>query len=267
MPPAVKGLANIFKDGDQAITYEFSDWRMTTLGRFVMRMRDYLIEKEGVEKADGIISSWDVQELLIPPPESEDIKSSCYNDPTEEESMKPEEVSKLVGESVSEAMKQFSETMGKTIKGMSDTIADLKKSLDSANESGQRREFKEFLMTPEMQQRVNEGSREATINHMMSLVNAEPVMFEEAGERKTIPAVEDYKKQLRSLPEVVRFGEFATKDKAGKQDTGKANSADYGEAAVDQVRLKIHKDALAYQEANKGTTYDVALAHVMKGGN
>jgi len=43
-------------------------------------------------------------------------------------------------------------------------------------------------------------------------------MFEEGSERKTVSAVDDYKKQLKALPEVVSFGEYATHDRAGDPD-------------------------------------------------
>lgn len=261
MPPAVKGLANIFsKSGEGAITYEFADWRMSTLGRIVMRMRDYLVEKEGAEKADGIISSWDVQDMLTPPPE--DTSDSCYNEPHKEGEMKPEEVQKLITDAVTAVSQQF----GETIKGLQTTITEMNKGIVAGREEGQRREFREFLMQPEMQRRVAEGSREATINHMMTLVGAAPVEFGEGDAKTSKPALDAYKEQLKALPEVVQFGEFATGDRAGKRDTGKETSADYGEAEVDQDRLKIHNDAIAYQEAHAGTTYDAALAAVMKGG-
>jgi len=214
MPPAVKGLANVFRSGEESVTYEFSDWRMTTLGRIVMRMRDYLIEKEGAGKADGIISSWDVQDLMTPPPEQEtEGMDNCFNDPKEEK-MKPEEVQELVTKAVAAATQQF----GETIKGLETRLVELNKGFMAGREEGLRREFREFLMTPEMQKRVGEGAREATVSHMMALVNAEPVMFEEGGERTTVSAVDDYKKQLKALPEVVSFGEYATHDRAGDPD-------------------------------------------------
>lgn len=225
MPPAIKGLPDFaFNDGDRgtAITYEYSDWRMTTLGQIILRLRDYLVEKEGAEKADNIIKGWEVQDLLTPPPEPEQ-SNSLYNEP-EEEGMKPEEVQKLVADGVAAGMKTFSEAMGKTIKGLEDQVAGLKKDLDTGRQEGQRREFREFLMTPEMQQRVSEGSREATINQMMTLATAEPVEFGEGAAKTTKPALDVYKAQLMALPTVVQFGEHATKDNVGDLDQIKGDA-------------------------------------------
>jgi len=113
-------------------------------------------------------------------------------------------------------------------------------------------------MTPEMQKRVGEGAREATVSHMMALVNAEPVMFEENGERKTVSAVDDYKKQLKALPEVVSFGEFATKDKAG----------DITVNGMDAQTLSNKAVEFQESEARAGRTISMtdAVNHVKKGG-
>ena len=62
--PAVKGLENIaFRDKKQGITMEFGveSWTLETIARIFRSIRDWLIEKEGKEKADSIIPDWDVE--------------------------------------------------------------------------------------------------------------------------------------------------------------------------------------------------------------
>lgn len=264
MPPAIKGLPDFqFNDGDKgaAVTYEFSDWRMSTIGRVIMRLRDYLIEKEGAEKADAIIGSWDVQDLLTPPPEPETINNPCYNEPKEEHSMKPDEVKALIDDALKGQEPKFNEQLkgiADSIKGLSGQFSELQKGQATDREAGQRREFKEFLMAPEMQRRVSEGSREATINHMMTLVGADPVMFEEAGERKTISAVDDYKKHLQALPEVVAFGEHATRDKVGDVTVNGMTAEDLSQKAVEFQEAET--------KAGRTVSMTDAVAHVKKGG-
>lgn len=219
MPPAVKGLADIaFRDKGEAITIEFSDWRMSTLGRIVMRIRDYLVEKEGADKADGIISSWEVQDLLNEPPEQEPIKLQYH----EEESMKPEEVQAIVDKAVSGVTQQFSEALkGATdaVTALQTEVTGLKSNLEAEQAAGRRREFAEFLNTPEMQTRIPEAQRTATLNHMMTLVSADPMEFGEGDQKQSISAVDAYKKQLRALPQVVEFSEVATREKGAATAT------------------------------------------------
>jgi len=65
IPPAVKGLADLsFSDDDKVLVFEFSEtdpWTWETVGGIFRKIRDYFIEKEGKEKANSIISNWDVE--------------------------------------------------------------------------------------------------------------------------------------------------------------------------------------------------------------
>ena len=61
-PPAVKALADLkFADDDEAIVFDFYDPGLGTIARILRGVRDWLIEKEGKEKADEIIPDWDVE--------------------------------------------------------------------------------------------------------------------------------------------------------------------------------------------------------------
>ena len=64
-PPAVKGLADLsFKDGGDCLVFEFADpWAWDTLARMFRRMREYFIEKDGVEAADQIIPAYAIEDL------------------------------------------------------------------------------------------------------------------------------------------------------------------------------------------------------------
>ena len=61
-PPAVKGLADLkFKDPEDAVTFDFYDPNIGTIAGLFRRLRDWLIEKEGMDTADSIIPDWDVE--------------------------------------------------------------------------------------------------------------------------------------------------------------------------------------------------------------
>jgi len=264
MPPAIKGLPDYqFSDSGkgEAVTYEFSDWRMSTLGRVVMKLRDYLVEKEGAEKADSIIGSWEVQDLLTPPPEQEPISESCYH---EEVEMEIKDVEAIVTKAMATGTQQFSEQL-KTIieenKTLRTELAGIKESQTKDREATMRREFGEFLMTPDMQKRVAEGSREATINHMMTLAAAQPLEFGEGEQKTKVPAVDHYKKQLQALPPVVEFGEVATKDKVGEIEVGGMD--------VDVVAAKAREFQETEAAAGRTVSMTAAVAYVQqttKGG-
>jgi Fe-S-cluster-containing hydrogenase component 2 len=179
-----------------------------------------------------------------------------------ETSMKDEEVQQLVTKSVTLAVQQFSETTSKTIALLETKLAQLEGGMVSDRESVQRREFREFLMTPEMQRRVPEAGREATVNQMVTLSVAAPVQFGEGDAKTARPALEVYKEQLRALPEVVQFGEHATREKVGDLEQ-------VGGMSIDLLAAKAREFRDAESAAGRTVTYTDAVAHVKKkgGGN
>jgi len=66
-PPAVKGLPDVAFAAAEAVTFEFSDyhtvWAWESIARLFGKVRDYLIEKEGMEKADQVISAYHIDEI------------------------------------------------------------------------------------------------------------------------------------------------------------------------------------------------------------
>jgi hypothetical protein len=226
MPPAIKGLPDYaFSDAGrgQAVTYEFGDYNDMQIARTLRRLKNWLINKFGQEEADKALDEWDVQNITeeaARPDQPDDAEPiAAYNEPEEVQSMKPEDVEKVVAEKVTAAIKEFGEGMNKTVTALQATITELNKSFAAGREESQRREFREFLSAPDMVRRVADGSREATINQMVTLAAAEPVSFGEGDAKTTKPALDIYKDQLKALPEVVQFGEHATKDKVGNIET------------------------------------------------
>lgn len=260
MPPAIKGLPDYaFADGErgQAVTYEFGDYNDMQIARTLRRLKNWIIDKFGKEEADKALDEWDVQSITeeaARPDHSVEVKSiAAYNEP-EEGSMKPEEVAKMVTDGLAAGLKEFGEAMGKTIKGLEDQVTGLKKELTSTREDSQRREFREYLMTPDMVRRVPEGSREATINQMVTLSAAEPVSFGEGDKKTTKPALDVYKEQLSQLPPVVAFGEHATKATVGDVDTAagmdakaiSAKATEYRDAEGKAGRVVSYADAVTH---------------------
>ncbi|WP_028314678.1 hypothetical protein [Desulfatibacillum aliphaticivorans] len=82
VPPAIKGLKNIEFSGDQeSITIEFGQeidsYKMKSLARIFRRLREWIIEKEGKDAADGIVPEWEIEEVLASP-----LDEPMFSDPT-----------------------------------------------------------------------------------------------------------------------------------------------------------------------------------------
>lgn len=66
-PPAVKGLPDMTFSDEAGAVFEFADyqtvWAWESIARLFGKVRDYLIEKEGMDKADQVISAYQIQEI------------------------------------------------------------------------------------------------------------------------------------------------------------------------------------------------------------
>jgi len=65
IPPAVKGLKDIsFQDNDGAVTIEFGEsWAWNSIAGAFRRLREYFIEREGVEKADALLPEYTIEDI------------------------------------------------------------------------------------------------------------------------------------------------------------------------------------------------------------
>jgi hypothetical protein len=235
MPPAIKGLPDFqFKADQEFVAFDCSPSEPLTL----------------LEKLKLFIENLTTN--VSAPDEASNVPTT-----TKEEDMTKEEVQAIVNDSV----KEFSEllkTTTETLKGLSTQFGELKTAQDSAALAGLKKGFAEFLETPEMQKRIPEGGRESTINQLVALSAAPAVEFGEGDAKKSISAVESYKQQLKTLPEVVAFGELATK----------ANASD---TTVNGLTAEVlSQKAVEFQEseAKSGRTVSMtsAVAHIKAGG-
>lgn len=117
VPPAVKGLEDLkFNDGEPT-TFEFYDYKTSLIARILGKFREYLIEKEGLEKADQVIDSWEVDSL-------------------KEEANRDEPVEALFSQSTDEEKEESAMGDSKTEKTF--TQADLDAAREEAKEKGKQ---------------------------------------------------------------------------------------------------------------------------------
>lgn len=238
-PPAVKGLKNIaFGDGDNAITFEFSEtspWTWETIASVFRRLREYFIEKEGAEKADAIIPEYDIQEV------SEERQRASQPNLEEDSSMKFSEFlsalnifKKLVGKD--EEIDLIVPAATGPGDGASFSEADVEAAKKQAAEEAEARvraEFAESHKTEAKKQRdadiatwvegkVSAGSippaiRDGGLVAFMQGLPDEQIQFAEGQEKQT--GLDWFKGFLDTLGESPLFAEIATKGAAGKRDT------------------------------------------------
>lgn len=276
MPPAIKGLPDVaFAEAD-ALTFEFSDyqtvWAWESIARLFGKVRDYLIEKEGMDKADQVISAYQIQEITdAAAKEKQEIQQDAleqtpqitnYNEKKEEKDMNFKEfIQKLkdlvAGADAADSGKTFSEAELEAAKKQAaeaereKTATEFAERERTARQHARKQEISSWCesmvktgkMTPAM---VKFGMPE------FMAAFAEKVDVIEFGETKEKATLYDRFKTFfeTELPKVVEFKEVATRDK----DTGGQGQAGTKVEALIQVKLKD----------NKALTYGAAFSEVQR---
>ena len=253
MPPAVKGLADIqFAEGD-AVTVEFSDgWKMSMVGRMFQRMRDYLIEKEGVEKADTVVYPYEVEQLLTPEPEEVGPE---YN-----ESDRGGDMDKIA--ELTQQLKEFGEKLN-TAEARATTaearVLELETKIAADAEAGRKAHFENFCEGLIKEGRMLPAEKTGAVITLMALDTQNKTFeFGEGDKKVEKTLVQMHMDNLKASPIKLEFGE--------RTDGKKKPAAGYGDfpGDVDPERMAIHQRAVELMES-KQIDYNTAVMQVMEG--
>lgn len=214
--PAVTDLPQIpFSESEELITFSlegedelFMDyqtaWSLQSAGRLFQGFRDYLIEKEGLEVADKILSQWEID--VLKKNEADQNNENNFSLNSKEGGMPDNPIK--------------SDEMDQTITNFKADISAKEAEIEAKNkriaelEAAQRNlEFAQFVDNPELQGRVTPANRDSVLRIMTALHGGESYSFSEGeGENKkdvTATALDEFKGLLKSLPKQVTFGEYA----------------------------------------------------------
>lgn len=258
--PAVEGLgeANLSEFGDEYITVEFAneEWsenRIRSIGRLFQRIREFFIEKWGIEETNNIISAYDADYLKEIPLKVESV-SSFNENKTEEVNM--DELEKL---------KQQLQDKGKELADLQENtdskdteIAVLKKDLANIEQKKKEKEVSEFVDSLKKEGRLPPKHEKAVSEILMNLKNQDFEIEFSDEEKKT--GYDSFSLMLKEMPIVVPLGELGKKGEKKEVET-----KSFGDN-VDEDALEMHKEALALCE-KEGIGYVEAITKINQGGN
>ncbi|MBU0945515.1 MAG: hypothetical protein KJ804_09115 [Proteobacteria bacterium] len=243
VPPAVKGLADLkFDDGEgEQLTFDFYDYKTGVIARIMGRMREFLIEKEGVETADRVIPNWDVDTLKEEAVREDVEEPALYTEQKpQEDTLEPKtqnfteadiEAAKEAGKEAAAA--EFAEQ--ESTRKKAETKTAIKDFCDQGINKG--------ILLPAW---VDGGIKE----FMEGLDSEETISFSEDNKQTSLAWFQDF---MEKLPQSVNFKEIAT-----RQDLPDNENAD-----------DIAKRAREFKEAEEklGRTISIteAVVHVTKG--
>lgn len=257
-PPAVRGLAPVRFAGDDDGVVVFGDVDTGTLGHtlrsvlgFLARLRDTLIERDGLEKANQVISDWELQSaqdaasrLEAAAPAA--IGPCCATPSTDSE------VSAVTTNPGTAAAPTAAPAAEDLARRASELAA--REAAFAEREAGIRRqENAAFLDGLVGQGRFAPGLKAETLAFMEHLGASGVVAFAEGVSKTPLQAFRDL---LARQPKVVEFAEIAP---SGDNGRGVVAFAAPGGCEVDRERLALHAKALTYQAQHPGTDYATAV--------
>ncbi|MFZ6687513.1 peptidase [Undibacterium sp. SXout11W] len=211
-PPAVKGLRNPeFNEGDEnVISIEFSEesYSWSNLADMFRRLREYVIGKDGTDKADQLIPNWQIDQLQRTAQESQQEEdenglitpSPAFSEPPTGVSMTPEQIAALQAENA-----RLKASADQVAARESELAIQAEKQAGVANVA-----FCESLVASAQLHPSQKDNAIALLNGLSVPAAAQSpavVEFSEGTAKTAMPLADAFKALLQAQPKIVEFGE------------------------------------------------------------
>lgn len=242
-PPAVSGLpAASFGAGEGFI--EFADWNGLSIAALFRRIKNFLIDEKGQERADAILPEHEIESLQVRAAQKEEPASAFAQPPSQ-------------GETV--LTKEELEARAAELAAKDTEIKAREQSLLDAESKRSRETIAARVKAVVAAGRILPRELEPAVAFAASIDAASTIEFGQGAAKETKPAAEWFLSFLEAQPVRVDFTE---RSRAGAEAGEAITFAAPAGYSVDTARLELHNKALAHQRAHPNTTYEAALAAV-----
>jgi hypothetical protein len=259
-PPAVKGLKQVaFATDDDALI--FADGSDMTVASVLRNMRDWMIGKFGQEDADKAIPGDMVDSIrdgAIAAAGDDAALDGGINSSSYAEGDGAGSGADAGDGRSSPADAERAAELDAREKALADREVKFaeQERLNSAN--GRKAELLTFAEGLVREGKLLPVERERVVAVLAALDPAGTVTFGEGDKALTETVIDSLKTVLSGLPKRVEFAEIV-KPVVGVKDAGFVTPPG---TVVDEGRLELHNQTVAFQEANPGTDYSTALKKV-----
>ncbi|MEI2428685.1 hypothetical protein RDV84_00205 [Lysobacter yananisis] len=259
VPPAVKGLRTAqFAEGDGALEFALETPKaLPSLAGVLMdmfqRLRDRTIERDGLERADDLIPSWQIRSLGEIANWSDTHTSYAAADTGEPREPQPNPETDMSQQDTA----QFAERE-RQINEQETALQTREQALKNRERAAVRADavaFAEGLVTDG---KLLPRLKAPVVELLTSLPSDQPLSFAEDGQQVSKAPAAVLREVLDSLPKQIDFSE-----KSG--DANAPAAIDFAAPAgttVDGERAQLHAKAIAYQQRNQGVSYLQAVKAV-----
>lgn len=250
--PAVKGLKEVSFAGDEAGTVEFSlgdrRWGFAAAADLFRRLRDHLIDSIGLEKADQVMSPWQIDSLKDAAAPDNDSGRIGFTAPI------PSKETDVSQQNADHAARETN------LNEREQRVAANEKRIADREAEERRAEAVSFAEGLVTDRKLYPKNKATVVELLLALPTDKPLSF--AGDTGAIekPAGELFRQLLSDAPELLNFSEKSGADVSG--DAGSASFVAPVGSLVKPESLELHRKALAYQDAHPGTTFIAAVKAV-----
>jgi cell fate (sporulation/competence/biofilm development) regulator YmcA (YheA/YmcA/DUF963 family) len=232
-PPAITGLPavcfaeedndTVFEFAESMQSYELSKWYFQDLATVLRGVKNYFVEKLGAEAADKMMPEGIMTNLNDPPPVYPvyEPMTNQFSENNKDTIMTTEEIA----------------AKDKKIKDLETENLALKDKEKTEAAKTRHNGFIAFCESEDMKKKISPVLLPRVIALMEAFEDSEEICFAEEGVEKKSSAVDELKNLLKLLPEVVEFGEHATKDRV-EISTGVTAEIKTGNDIADLVNKK-----------------------------
>ncbi|HLD66043.1 MAG TPA: peptidase [Pseudomonas sp.] len=287
MPPAIKGIPDAaleFAEDDGALALEFAElpYAFGGITEILRRVRDYFIEREGAERADQIIPTWqlisieedarrhlDIKQDALPATsfaESSDVDAAgaAAALAAESDAAAPTDVSSPAGPAATAAPTEqpnhqestmSAEEREQQLAERERQVAQREAEITAQQAAEKRKEVTEFAEVLVTDGKLLPRQKLPVVELLLNLPAA-PLEFAEGDQQVSKGGETVLRELLSSLPKQVEFGE-KSRASGANLDLGDANA--------------IANSATAYQTEQRTAGRDISISqavqHVTQGGN
>jgi len=279
--PAVDGLDAVYsaRDGDTffdyAANYEFSSDSYTPgiVARLFRRFRDYVIEKDGVEKADELIPDYEINSLSehaieLRNKDKESDSPSSFNKPAFN---KPDDGDPMPTKEEMDAAVAAAEKRGRDSAqaDFSASETTLKEQLADEQNKNKRRDYQSQVDGLIDKGQLTPAQASGIVDFMLNLGSGDDVTLEFAESNDAnakmikIDPIKWFSDFVAQLPVQVDMSQSPDEDVDGQ------SSSDFSGpqgSHVDADRLVLDRKARDYMAKNQGVDYVSAIRHVEREG-
>lgn len=247
--PAVSGLRPVSFAEDQTgvVEVEFGDPAFKDVASLFRSMREFLIEKFGIEVADKAAPSWSIN-WIDDAGDREQLGLPAFSEPKPSREMTMTDAEKAAA---AERERNLAEREAE----LNRRQAEISHADHASFAEGL---VKDGKLIPASQARV------VALLDSLAAPSATEVSFSEGTQVVKESPADAVRAILKAQPKVVNFGEFAADQ--GKPGHATAEFAAPDGSAIDADRLQIHAAAEAYVRKHPGTAYLDAVRAIQAGG-